>query len=60
MQDSRQKEIKAMLNFAETIEETTDWEQDFLISIENQFKRRGELSDKQFDTLEKIVAKHGY
>ncbi len=32
------------------------WEEDFLISISDQFDRRGTLSDKQFEILERIYA----
>jgi hypothetical protein len=34
----------------------TKWEQDFIISISDQFDQRGSLSDKQFEILEKIYA----
>jgi hypothetical protein len=34
----------------------TDWELNFLASITDQFNRRGSLSQKQFDILEKIYA----
>lgn len=33
-----------------------DWEKDFLYSIRDQFNRRGWLSDRQFDVLERIYA----
>jgi len=36
--------------------ELTKWEQDFIISISDQFDRRGSLSDKQFEILERIYA----
>lgn len=32
----------------------TTWEQDFIISITDQFNMRGTLSDKQFNILERI------
>lgn len=32
------------------------WEEDFLSSISDQFDRKGTLSDKQFEILEKIYA----
>ena len=34
----------------------SDWELGFLESITDQFNRRGSLSAKQFDILEKIYA----
>lgn len=34
----------------------TKWENDFLVSIEEQFKRRGSLSEKQLEILERIYA----
>ena len=36
--------------------ELTIWERDFVISITDQFNRRGTLSDKQFEILERIYA----
>ena len=35
----------------------TDWEQEFVESIERQFKSRGNLTEKQGDVLEKIFRK---
>jgi hypothetical protein len=32
----------------------TDWEQDFLESIEQQFKGRGVLTDNQYNKLEEV------
>ena len=37
--------------------ELTAWEQDFIASIEEQFKNRGDLSNKQCEILEKIYDK---
>lgn len=34
----------------------TSWEMDFLESVTDQFHHRGDLSDKQFETLERIYA----
>lgn len=36
------------------IDKCSEWEQGFLRSIEEQFRKTGSLSDKQYDTLEKI------
>ena len=32
----------------------TDWENEFLISVEEQFKNKGYLSEKQVEVLERI------
>lgn len=32
----------------------TRWEEDFLVSIRDQFDRTGELSERQFEILEKL------
>lgn len=34
----------------------TDWEQNFMKSITDQFEQRGSLSDKQEEILERIYA----
>lgn len=34
----------------------TQWEQDFVESVSDQFDRRGTLTDKQFEVLERIYA----
>lgn len=34
----------------------TEWELDFLVSIRDQFDRRGSLSEKQFEILERIYS----
>jgi hypothetical protein len=36
--------------------ELTPWELDFLISVKDQFDRKGRLSEKQFEVLERIYA----
>lgn len=38
----------------DVIDECTEWEQGFLRGVEEQFRKRGSLTDSQFDTLEKI------
>ena len=38
------------------VKELTAWESNFIISITDQFERRGTLSDKQFEILERIYA----
>lgn len=37
-------------------ERLTQWELDFLYSVTTQFERKGTLSRKQFDVLERIYA----
>lgn len=34
----------------------TKWEEDFVVSISDQFDRSGSLSDKQFSILERIYS----
>lgn len=34
----------------------TEWEENFLSSIEYQYNQRGSLSDKQFEILERIYS----
>jgi len=36
--------------------ELTVWEVDFVASVADQFERRGTLSDKQFEILEKLYS----
>ena len=50
MDDGRFKHIMGYLDF----NLLTDWEQEFVESIERQFKARGNLTEKQEDKLEKI------
>ncbi len=38
------------------VRELTDWEENFIESISDQFTRRSYLSDKQFEILERIYA----
>jgi hypothetical protein len=35
----------------------TDWERNFVGSVQDQFERLGSLSEKQVETLEKIYVK---
>jgi len=39
-------------------EKLTDWEEEFLISVEEQFKRRGYLTEKQEKIVEEIWRKN--
>lgn len=34
----------------------TSWENGFITSLEDQFSRRGTISDKQFEILERVYA----
>jgi len=47
--------IEEILEVAEDI--CTEWEYEFMESVEEQFKERGTLSDKQIDILEGIYEK---
>jgi hypothetical protein len=38
------------------VKELTPWELDFLTSVKDQFDRKGVLTDRQFEVLEKIYA----
>lgn len=50
MDVNRLKFIVKALDF----DRISDWEEDFLISIEEQFKRKGNLSEKQEEIAEQI------
>lgn len=39
-------------------EKLTDWEQTFLRSVRGQFKKKGTLSEAQYQSLERIYEKH--
>ena len=54
----RSQRIRFMLDFAEShINKCTQWEQNFIESISDQFGNSGKLSDKQFEILDKIFDK---
>jgi len=40
-------------------EDLTDWEQRFVESVEGQFQRKGDLTEKQEELLEKIYREKG-
>jgi hypothetical protein len=57
IQQQRQVLIKTMLEALETPYKTlTKWEEDFVESLTDQFQRKGWLSDRQFEILERIYA----
>ncbi len=35
-------------------EQLTDWEQEFMESVEGQYKAKGHLSEKQMEVMERI------
>jgi len=39
--------------------ELSNWEEGFLSSVSDQFQRRGELSERQVETLKKIYKEKG-
>jgi len=52
------EQIETQLSVCEDeIEELTDWEKSFIISIRDQFDRVNHLSQKQLDVLKKIYDK---
>lgn len=51
----RKKQIQEMLEALETpSKELTKWEENFLESLAEQFEKRGTLSDRQFEILDRI------
>lgn len=50
--------IKHMLHELDNnlVKELTEWEDNFVSSIRQQFESRGDLSQKQFEILERIYA----
>jgi hypothetical protein len=49
--------IKHMLEALESpSKELTKWEASFIESITDQYEQKGQLSDRQFEVLEKIYA----
>lgn len=50
---TRNERIESIFQLME-YDELTDAQHDLVISFENQFKRRGNLSDKQYEILENI------
>lgn len=43
-----------MENVTDDIDKCTEWEQSFVRSVDEQFRKKGEISDKQYDILERI------
>jgi hypothetical protein len=57
-QPARKQMIELMLSVLTNPNiELTNWESDFIVSIDNQFENRGNLSDRQCEILEKIYDK---
>lgn len=51
----RKQQITEMLEALETpSKELTKWEENFLESLAEQFEKRGTLSDRQFEILDRI------
>lgn len=58
----RSQMIKRMINGIITdvdnaMKELSEWEQNFISSIQDQFTKKGELSNKQCEILERIYDK---
>lgn len=53
--------IKHMLTSLEDtsqlVEDLSEWEDNFVSSVRQQFENKGDLSDKQFEILERIYAR---
>ena len=50
--------IQQMLSYCEDTLNLTNWEEDFIESIRDQFDERGSLSERQAEILEKIYSEH--
>jgi uncharacterized membrane-anchored protein len=49
------KRVKWLLEcVTDDIDKLTDWEQSFVRSVEEQNRKNGGMSDKQYNTLERI------
>jgi hypothetical protein len=57
---SEEETKKKLQHWFDTLEEEgvnlSTWEMEFVASVKEQFERRGTLSDKQIDVLERIYA----
>ena len=56
-QPLRAQTIKRMIDVSLDKEDITEWERDFLQSINEQFTRKNNLSDRQCEILEEIYGK---
>lgn len=57
MNPDQHKLVMHMLQDLETpYKELTKWEEDFVISVTDQFERTHNLSERQFEILERIYA----
>ena len=57
MDDKQRELVTHMLKELETpVRDLTKWEEDFVTSVTDQFERRGSLSDRQIEILERIYA----
>lgn len=56
-QPLRAQTIKRMIDVSLDKEDITEWERDFLQSINEQFTRKNNLSDRQCEILEEIYDK---
>lgn len=58
------KTTENIIHFLKALEmpskELTKWELGFIADLDDQFMRRGSLSDKQFEILERIYAEKTY
>ena len=57
MDDKQRELVTHMLHELEApVRDLTKWEEDFVTSVTDQFERRGSLSDRQIEILERIYA----
>ncbi len=47
-----------IIEYLKSLKSLNDWEKGFLDSVGNQFNRKGDISDKQAEILEKIRRKY--
>ena len=55
--DETSKKITAMLRALENEDSLSQWEQDFVARVTDRFLDGGTLTQKQYDTLERIYRK---
>lgn len=57
LDEKQRKLVPHMLHELDTPSKTlSSWEEGFIASVSNQWDARGTLSDRQFETLERIYA----
>lgn len=49
--------LTSLEDTSQLVEDLSEWEDDFVSSVRQQFENKGDLSDKQFEILERIYAR---